>query len=92
MGTKSFYPVILTLVFGLLIINFNLGYNFWMVCTRALIFHKGISFDKTFFGYQIFDLGTLTFVFDQLIKNSNLGYNFWMVSTKTDVLHEYYLW
>jgi hypothetical protein len=46
MSTKNFD--LATLVFGLLIKNFNIGHNFWMVCTRALIFQLSISCDKTF--------------------------------------------
>ena len=48
MGTKLFDLVTLTLVFDLLFKNFNLGYNIWMVSTRALIFHMSVSYGKTF--------------------------------------------
>jgi hypothetical protein len=57
--------------------NFNLGYNFWMVSTKILIFHMSI-----FMGTKIFDLLTLTLVFDLLIENVNLGYIFWLVGTR----------
>jgi hypothetical protein len=46
-GCKRFDLVTSTLVFNLLIDNFNLGYNFWMVYTRILIFHMSIPCDKT---------------------------------------------
>jgi hypothetical protein len=48
-GYQNFDLVILTLVFDLLIGNFNLDHNFWMVCTctRALIFYMSIPCDKT---------------------------------------------
>jgi hypothetical protein len=41
-------------VFLLFAKNFNLGYNFWMGSTRALIFHMNILCDNTFHGYKIF--------------------------------------
>jgi hypothetical protein len=47
-GYKRFDLVTLTLVFNLLIDNFNLGCIFWLVSTRTLIFHMSFSFDKTF--------------------------------------------
>jgi hypothetical protein len=50
MGIKIFDLVTLTLVFDLLIKNFNLGYNFGMVCTRVSIFHMSVPCDKTFPG------------------------------------------
>jgi hypothetical protein len=37
-----------TLMFDLLIKNFNLGYNIWMVSTTALTFHTSVPCDKTF--------------------------------------------
>jgi hypothetical protein len=30
------------------VLNFNLAYNFWMVCTRALIFPMSVPYGKTF--------------------------------------------
>jgi hypothetical protein len=47
-GYKTFDLVTLTLVFNLLIDNFNLDYIVWLVSTRTLIFHMSVSFDKTF--------------------------------------------
>ena len=47
-GTKNFDLLTLTLMFDLLFKNFNLSYNFWMVSTRVLIFHKYVPYDKTF--------------------------------------------
>jgi hypothetical protein len=46
--TNRFDLVTLALVFNLLVLieNFNLGYIFWMVCTRALIFHTNVPCDK----------------------------------------------
>ena len=44
-GTKILN--LLTLTFDLLFKNFNLGYNFWMVSTRALVFHMYVPYDKT---------------------------------------------
>jgi hypothetical protein len=46
MGTKPFDHV--TLMFDLLIKNFNLGYNFQMECTRTLIFIMNVPCDKIF--------------------------------------------
>jgi hypothetical protein len=60
MGTKIVDLVTLTLVFDLLIENFNL---------LAISFHV----TRPFHGYKKIDLATLTLVFDLLIKNSNLG-------------------
>ena len=40
--------VILSLSFCHSFQNFNLGYNIWIVSTRALIFHMSIPCDKTF--------------------------------------------
>ena len=48
MGTKIFVLVTLTLVFDLLIKNFNLGHNTFMVSIRALIFHMSVPCDKAF--------------------------------------------
>jgi hypothetical protein len=88
MGTKIFDLVILTLMFDLLIKNFNLGYNFQMVCTRMLIFHMSVPCDKIFSWVPFFfDLVTLTLMFDPLIKNFNLGYNFQMVCTSMLIFH-----
>ena len=36
-GTNIFYPVTLTLKFGLFFENLNLAYNFWTVSSKALI-------------------------------------------------------
>jgi hypothetical protein len=47
MGTTIFDLVTLTLMFDLLIKNFNLVYNFWMVCTRALIYDMSVPYCKT---------------------------------------------
>jgi hypothetical protein len=56
--TRSFHGYqnvwLVTLTFYLLIKNFNLAYNFWMVCTKALIFHMSVPYGKTFHGYQTF--------------------------------------
>jgi hypothetical protein len=79
MGTKIFDLVTLIVVFYLLIENFNLGYIFWLVDTRALTFHMSVPFDKTF--SWVPKNVTLTHVFVVLIKNFNLGYKFWIVST-----------
>jgi hypothetical protein len=47
---KMFYLVTLTLVFDLLLENFNLGYIFWLLgtCTGALTFHLIVLCEKTF--------------------------------------------
>jgi hypothetical protein len=77
MGTKIFDHMTLTLIFDPLIKNFNLGYNFQMVCTRMLMFHMSVPCDKIFSWVpKIFDFVTLTMMFDPLIKIFNLGYNF----------------
>jgi hypothetical protein len=47
MNTRKIGLVTLTLVLDL-IQDFNLGYIFWMVCTRTLIFHMSVSSSKTF--------------------------------------------
>jgi hypothetical protein len=39
---------LLTLTFDLLIENFNIGYIFWLISTKALAFHVSVSCDKTF--------------------------------------------
>jgi hypothetical protein len=73
--------VTLTLVLDLLIQNFNLGYIFWMVCTRTLIFHMSVCCDKTF---QWVPTGeTLTFT-----ENLNIGCIIWMVCVFTVIFHE----
>ena len=72
-------------MFDLLIQNFNLGYIFWMVSTRALAFHISDPYDKNFM--QVPKELTLTLVFDLLVKNFNLGCNFWMVSTRALIFH-----
>jgi hypothetical protein len=46
-GYQNFDIVTLTLVFDLLVENFNLVYNIWMVSTRALIFRMSVPCDKT---------------------------------------------
>jgi hypothetical protein len=86
MGTKLFDHMTLTLMFDLHIKNFNLGYNFQMVCTRMLIFHISVPCDKILpWGTKIFDLVTL--MFDLLVENFNLAYNFWMVCTRALIFH-----
>ena len=71
MGTNRFDLVTLTLVFDLLIKNFNLGHNTFMVSIRALIFHMSVPCDKTF-PWVPTDL-TLTLEFDLLVENFNLA-------------------
>jgi hypothetical protein len=39
---------LLTLKLDLLIENFNIGYIFWLISTKALTFHMSVSCDKTF--------------------------------------------
>jgi hypothetical protein len=51
-GTKVFDIVILTLVFDLLIQNFNLGNIFWLVNTKAWHLTWVILVTRTFLGYQ----------------------------------------
>ena len=68
--------------------NLNLGYNFWMVSTRALIFHMYVLYDKSFPWVSNYLTSwpwprRLTYFF----KNLNLGYNFWMVSTRALIFH-----
>jgi hypothetical protein len=83
MGTKIFDLVTLTLMFDVLIKNFNLGCNFQMVCTRMLIFYTSVPCDNIFSLVPIFIyLVTLTLMFDPFIENFNLGYNFEMVCTR----------
>jgi hypothetical protein len=52
----------------------NLGFNFWLVSTRTLIFHTSIPCDKTFPWVE--KCLNLTLVFDLLIENLNFGYIF----------------
>jgi hypothetical protein len=86
MGTQIVDFVTLTLMFDSLTTNFNLGYNFQMVCTRMLIFHMSVPCDKIFSWVpNIFDLVTLTLMLDPLIKN--LGYDFQMVCTRMLIFH-----
>jgi hypothetical protein len=73
---QIFDLVTLTLVIDLHIENFNLGYIFWLVGTRALTFHMSVHCEDIFKCTHIFDLVTLTLVLDLLIKNFNIGYNF----------------
>jgi hypothetical protein len=83
MGTNIFDHVTLTMMFDLLVKNLNLGYNFQMVCTRMLIFHRNVPCDKIFSWVPtFFYFVSLTLIFDLLIKNFNLGYNFQMVCTR----------
>jgi hypothetical protein len=73
-GTKKFDHVTLTLVFDLLIVNFNLGLHL----LNGIHEDFDISFEYSlrqdlFIGTKLFDLVTLTLVFNQLIENFNLG-------------------
>jgi hypothetical protein len=81
--------VILTLVFGLLIENLNLGYIFWMIGTMALTFNINISCNKTFLWVHVpkIDLVTLIFVFDLYIENFKPVFIVWMLCTKTLIFH-----
>jgi hypothetical protein len=74
MGTNRFNLVTLTLVFDLIIKNFNLGYNISMVSTRALIFHMSVHCDKTFPWAPNFNLVILTLVL--IFENFNLVISF----------------
>jgi hypothetical protein len=49
-GYKKYDLVTFTFVFDLLIKNFNLGYNFWIVSTRALIFHMSSLWQDLYMG------------------------------------------
>jgi hypothetical protein len=84
--------VTLTLVFDLLIEYLNLGYIFWLVGTKALIFHMSVPCDKTFVSTKTFDIATL--MFDLLVKNLNLGYIFWIngMYEDFDISREYPFW
>jgi hypothetical protein len=66
----------LTLVFDLLIENFNLDYIFWLVGTRTLTFHLDVCCDKT---HRI-DLVTLTFVLNYLGKTLTIERRFFFFS------------
>ena len=48
MGTKMFDLVTLTLMFDLLLNNFNLGHSFLTITGRDFIFQMNIPVDKTF--------------------------------------------
>ena len=47
-GTLNFELVTLTVTFDLLLKNFNIGHNFFIVRDRAFIFGMCIPYDKTF--------------------------------------------
>ena len=47
-GTINFELVTLTVTFDLLLKNFNIGHNFFIVRDRAFIFGMWIPYDKTF--------------------------------------------
>jgi hypothetical protein len=81
-GAYCFCPVFLS-VLPSSTKSFNFGYNFWMVSTRALIFHMSIPCDKTFLWVSKF----FTLVLDLLIENCNLGYVFWLVCTSASIFH-----
>jgi hypothetical protein len=47
MGTNKFDIVTLTLAYDLLIKNINIGYIFWMVYVKTLMFHLSVPYDNT---------------------------------------------
>ena len=47
-GTINFELVTLTVIFDLLLKNFNIGHNLFLVRDRAFIFGMGIPYDKAF--------------------------------------------
>jgi hypothetical protein len=53
-GYQTFWPCDLDLDVWPTYKNFNLGYNFQMVCTRMLIFHTSVPYDKIFSWVQNF--------------------------------------
>jgi hypothetical protein len=82
-GTKIFDVVNLTLVFGQLIKNFNLGYNIWMVSTRVLIFHMSVPCNMTFPWVPTdLTLWLLPWCLTYLLKTLTLLY-FWLVGTRS---------
>jgi hypothetical protein len=77
----------LILVFDLLDKNFNLGYIFWMLCTRILIFTWVFFMSSPFYGYKTFlpcdlDLGAWPTYW-----NFNLDRIFWIVGTRALIFH-----
>jgi hypothetical protein len=80
-GYHRFDIVTLTLMFNLLIENFNHAYIFWVVCTKTLIFHFTLVFVviKPFIAYQQISPCDLD-LYAWLTENFNLGFIFWMVS------------
>ena len=47
-GTIDFELVTLTVTFDLLLKNFNIGHNFYILWDKAFIFGMCIPYDKTF--------------------------------------------
>jgi hypothetical protein len=84
MGTKFFDHVTLTLMFDLLIKNFNLGYNFQMVCTR--MYFMSVPCDKIFSWVPKF-LTLWPWCLTYFLKTFNLAYNVWMVCTRALIFH-----
>jgi hypothetical protein len=72
-GTKTFDLV--TLMFDLLVKNYNLGYIFWIVCTRSLIYEYLLWQDLSIGIHIFFYLVTLTLMFD-LLKTLPLATSF----------------
>jgi hypothetical protein len=86
-GYKKFDLVTLSLVFDLLIENFNLGYIFWLVGTRALTFHTSVCCYKTL-PWVLKNMALWPWCkFDLHIENFNFGYSFWIVCTRTWTFH-----
>jgi hypothetical protein len=72
-------------------LNFNLGHNFWMISSRALIFYMNIPCYKTFplvptFWPRDLDL-SIWHTFSVCHKNFNLGHNFRMISTRALIFY-----
>jgi hypothetical protein len=82
----------MTLVFDIHTKNLNLGYNFYILNTRASIFLLSIPCDKTYPWTHIFYPVTWTLVFDLHIENSNRVCVFWISCTRTLIFCMCFLW
>jgi hypothetical protein len=81
--------VTLTLVFDLFIKNSNLGYIFWMVCTRNIIFDMSFSPGKSFPRVPTdLTLWPWPWCLTYILKKINHVYNFWTACIRTLRFHK----
>ena len=66
----------LTVTINLLLINFNIGHNFFILKDGDFIFGMCIPYIKAFLMVPyIFEHMTFTFTFDPPLENFNIGHN-----------------